>query len=300
MTRTEWPALPLSGWKPTYETLHLWTQIVGKITLALTPLSNHFWNGAFRMTARGFETPTLMSESQRLSITFDFVAHQLVITSADRGTETIPLAPRTVAAFHREVIAALERLGVTVTVWPMSVELPVNVRLDTDETHDSYDPLAAQAFWRAVLAMQPVFEEFRGRFVGKCSPVHFFWGSFDLAVSRFNGARAPERSETDPVMKRIMREAYSHEVISHGFWPGGGPVPEPVFYAYIVPEPDGFKTAAVRPEAAFYSAEMSEFLLPYEAVRTSSDPAASLLAFLDSTYNAAADLGNWERAKLER
>ena len=300
MTRTEWPALPLDDWKPTYETLHLWTQIVGKITLALTPLSNHFWNGAFRLTARGFETPPLTSGSQRLTITFDFLAHQLVITSFERGTESVPLEPRSVAAFYAEVMSALERLGVTVEIWPMSVELPVNVRLDTDETHSSYDAAAAQTFWRGMLAMQPVFESFRGPFVGKCSPVHFFWGSFDLALSRFNGARAPERSESDPVMKKIMQEAYSHEVISHGFWPGGGPVPEPMFYAYISPEPEGFKTAAVRPAEAYYSKDMSEFILPYEAVRTSSDPEASLRAFLESTYNAAADLANWERAKLER
>lgn len=300
MTATVWPALPLEGWKPTYETLHLWMQIVGKITLALTPLSNHFWNGAFRVTARGIETPPLTSGSQRLTIAFDFLDHQLVITSSERGSEAIPLEPRSVAAFYREVLAALERLGVPVKIWPMSVELPVNVRLDTDETHSSYDPAAAQASWRVLLAMQPVFESFRGRFVGKCSPLHFFWGSFDLALSRFNGARAPERSETDPVMKKIMQEAYSHEVISHGFWPGGGPVPEPIFYAYIAPEPDGFKTAAVRPAEAFYSKDMSEFILPYEAVRTSSDPEGNLRAFLESTYNAAADLANWERAKLER
>ena len=300
MTRTAWPALPLDGWKPTYETLHLWMQIVGKITLALTPLSNHFWNGAFKVTARGIETPALTAGPQRLTIAFDFLAHQLVLTSSERGEETIALEPRSVAAFYREVMAALERLGVSVKIWPMSVELPVNLRLDTDEAHSSYDPAAAQTSWRALLAMQPVFEAFRGRFVGKCSPVHFFWGSFDLAVSRFNGARAPERTETDRVMKKIMQEAYSHEVISHGFWPGGGPVPEPVFYAYITPEPEGFKTAIVRPDAAFYSQDMSEFLLPYEAVRTSTDPEASLRAFLDSTYNTAADLGNWERAKLER
>ena len=298
--RTVWPPLPLDAWKPTYETLHLWMQIVGKITLALTPLSNHFWNGAFRVTARGIETPPLTSGAQRISITFDFLSHQLVIASSERGTEIIPLEPRSVAAFYREVMAALERLGVAVKIWPMSVELPVNIPLDSDEAHSAYDPAAAETCWRALLAMQPVFEAFRGRFVGKCSPVHFFWGSFDLAVSRFNGARAPERTETDKVMKKIMQEAYSHEVISHGFWPGGGPVPEPVFYAYIAPEPEGFKTAAVQPDAAFYSKDMSEFLLPYEAVRASADPEGSLRAFLDSTYNAAADLANWERAKLER
>jgi len=300
MTRTVWPPLPLDAWKPTYETLHLWMQIVGKITLALTPLSNHFWNGAFRVTARGIETPPLTSGAQRLTMTFDFLSHQLVIASSERGTENIALEPRSVAAFYREVLSALERLGVPVKIWPMSVELPVNLRLDRDEVHSSYDPAGAEACWRALLAMQPVFESFRGRFVGKCSPVHFFWGSFDLAVSRFNGARAPERTEADTVMKKIMQEAYSHEVISHGFWPGGGPVPEPVFYAYIAPEPEGFKTAAVRPDAAFYSTDMSEFLLPYEAVRAAKDPEATLRAFLDTTYNAAADLANWERAKLER
>src|SRR5829696_1806888 len=191
MTRTAWPALTLDDWKPTYETLHLWMQIVGKLTLALTPLTNHFWNGTFRITARGLETPPLTSGSQHLSIAFDFLNHRLVITSTAGETETLALEPRSVAAFYREVMAALERLGVTVKIWPMSVELPVNVRLDSDEIHNAYDAAAAQNFWRALLAMQPVFELFRGRFVGKCSPVHFFWGSFDLALSRFNGARAP-------------------------------------------------------------------------------------------------------------
>ena len=295
-----WPPLPLDGWKPTYETLHLWMQVVGKITLALTPLTNHFWNGAFRVTARGIETPPLTSGNQRLAIRFDFLEHQLAIESSDGRVEKVRLEPMTVADFYREVMAALGRLGVDVKIWPMSVELPVNVRLDQDEAHSAYDPAAAENCWRALLAMQPVFESFRTGFVGKSSPVHFFWGAFDLAASRFNGARAPKRTETDPVMLKIMEESYSHEVISHGFWPGGGPVPEPVFYGYITPEPEGFKTAEVRPEAAFYSTDMSEFILPYEAVRSSGDPEGALRAFLESTYNAAADLANWERAKLER
>ena len=296
MRPTSWPSLPLEDWRPTYETLHLWMQIVGKVCLALTARTNHFWNIAFRLTARGIETPPLVAGDLRLGIRFDFLAHLLMIETADGRTETVRLEPKTVAAFYQEVTAALDRLGVHPPIWPVAVELPTPIRLDRDEHHASYDPAAAQRCWQVLLAIQPVLEAFRAEFIGKCSPVHFFWGSFDMAVTRFNGRRAPARPDADA----ITRESYSHEVISHGFWPGSGPVQEPAFYAYAAPEPAGFKTASVEPAAAYYSQELSEYLLPYEAVRSAPSPEAALRAFLQSTYEAAADLARWERGELER
>ena len=291
-----WPALPLEAWRDTYQTLHMWTQIVGKICLALTPRVNHFWNVAFRVNARGLVTPTMWAGPVTLTMTFDFLAHELVLSSSEERTEVVPLQPQTVAAFYASVMEALTRLGVTVRIWPVATEVPNPVRLDSDESNHSYDRATAQAFWRVLLAIDPVFETFRSDFIGKCSPVHFFWGGFDLACTRFSGRPAPPRPGADS----ITREGYSHEVISHGFWPGGGTVLEPCFYAYAAPEPDGFKTVAALPSAAYYHRELSEFLLPYEAVRTSSSPAADLRAFLTSTYDAAADRAGWNRAELER
>ncbi len=296
--RDAWPALPLEPWQDTYATLHMWTQVVGKVCLALSPLSNHFWNVAFQVTPRGLATPSLTFGGRALAITFDFIAHELVLQCSDGAMERLPLEPRTVADFHRAVMASLRRLGIDVRIWTMPVEVPDPVRFESDTVHRSYDPAAANAFWRALVAMKPVLERFRCGFVGKCSPVHFFWGSFDLAVTRFSGRCAPERPGADA----ITREAYSHEVISHGFWPGsvGGPVREPAFYAYAAPEPPGLKTAAVRPSSAFYGKELGEFLLPYERVRTAAAPEEELTAFLESTYGAAADLAGWPRADLER
>jgi hypothetical protein len=291
-----WPPLPLDAWRDTYATLHMWTQVVGKICLALTRLSNHFWNITFQVTSRGLATPLLNADDRKLTITFDFVAHQLVIQSSDGRTEMISLEPRTVADFYRLVMDAMKRIGVGVRIWTKPVEIPDPIRFELDTVHRSYDPAYANAFWRALIAMKPVFENFRCGFVGKCSPVHFFWGSFDLAVTRFSGRRAPERPGADA----MTRESYSHEVISHGFWPGGGPVQEAVFYGYAAPEPAGLKDAIVRPAAAFYSKDLSEFVLPYEAVRTAASPAAELTAFLESTYDQAATLGKWDRAGLER
>ena len=291
-----WPALPLDAWRDTYATLHMWMQVVGKVCLALTPPTNHFWNIAFQITARGLTTPAMYADSRVLTMTFDFLDHQLVVQSSDSRTERIPLAPRTVAEFYRTVMETLRRLDVDVHIWPMPVEVPNPIRFDRDDVHRSYDAAAAQAFWRILVAIKPVLERFRCEFVGKCSPVHFFWGSFDVAVTRFSGRRAPERPGADA----MTREAYSHEVISHGFWPGGGPIAEPVFYAYAAPEPPGFKTAAVRPSAAFYSTELNEFFLPYDAVRTAASPDDELTAFLASTYDAAAALAGWNRAELER
>lgn len=292
----EWPPLPLDAWRDTYATLHMWTQVVGKVCLALTPLVNHFWNIAFRVTARGLSTPPMNAAGSVMTMTFDFVEHQLVIEMSDGRVERIPLAPRSVADFYREVMAALERLGAPVRIWTTPVEIPDPIPFDRDTQHRSYDRAPVEGFWRALLAMEPVFEDFRSRFIGKSSPVHFFWGSFDLAVTRFNGERAPERPGADS----ILREAYSHRVISHGFWPGSGTMQAPAFYAYAVPEPDGLKAAAIAPSSAYYDSNLSEFVLPYDAVRLSASPAGELAVFLQSTYEAAADLARWDRAALER
>jgi hypothetical protein len=291
-----WPPLPLDGWRDTYATLHMWTQIVGKVCLALMPPVNHFWNITFQISARGLVTPAMPIDHRALTIVFDFIDHQLVMQCSDGGSVRIPLEPRTVAEFYRLVMDALHRLGVDVRIWPMPVEVPGPIRFDRDDVHRSYDPKAARAFWQILVGIKPILERFRCEFIGKCSPVHFFWGSFDVAVTRFSGRRAPERPGADAT----TREAYSHEVISHGFWPGGGAVEEPAFYAYAAPEPAGLKDAALRPAAAFYSRDFNEFILPYEAVRTAPSPADDLTAFLSSTYEAAATLGGWNRADLER
>jgi hypothetical protein len=291
-----WPSLPVESWRETYPTLHMWAQIVGKVCLALTPLTNHFWNMTLQVTSRGLSTPLMSYRGRGLTITFDFVAHQLVIQASDGASEIVSLEPRTVADFYQLVMSALRRMNIDLRIWTMPVEIPNPIRFDADVTHRSYDPRAANAFWRILVSIKPVFEGFRSHFIGKCSPVHFFWGSFDLAVTRFSGRRAPERPGADAT----TRESYSHEVISHGFWPGSAAVPEPAFYAYAAPEPSGFKNAAVQPASAFYSADFSEFILPYEAVRTAKSPDADLTAFLKSTYQAGADLAQWNRAELER
>ncbi len=291
-----WPALPLAAWEDSYATLHMWTQIVGKIALALSPRTNHFWNVALRVTPRGLATPPLVAQDRLLTLTFDFLQHQLQLQCSDGQGLALPLRPCTVADFYAELMQALARLGITVKIWPMPVEVPHPIRFDLDTQHHAYDPQCVQAFWRALLNMQPVFEQFRAGYLGKCSPVHFFWGSFDLALTRFSGRRAPERSGADP----ITREAYSHEVISHGFWPGGGVVSDAAFYAYAAPEPAGLSQTAVQPAAAYYHPELKEFILPYAAVRTAVDPRAELMGFLKSTYEAAARLANWNRAELER
>jgi hypothetical protein len=296
MTHPTWPPLPLESWQDTRDTVQMWTQIAGKICLALTPRVNHFWNIALHITARGLATPPLPFGDRTFTMTFDFVAHELVIQISDGTREALPLRPQTVADFYRALMATLHRLGIDVRIWKMPVEVPAPIRFDQDMTHRSYDADHARRFWDAVLAMTPVFQAFRAEFIGKCSPVHFFWGSFDLAVTRFSGRRAPERPGADS----ITRESYSHEVISHGWWPGGGAVNEPAFYAYAAPEPEGLKAATVAPAAAYYNQEMSEFILPYEAVRRAADPEADLRAFLRTTYDAAARLANWDRESLER
>jgi hypothetical protein len=296
MNHAEWPALVSERWSDTYGTLHMWTQIVGKVCLARTPRLNHFWNLTFQVTSRGLMTPLMPAGDRVFTMTFDFISHQLLIQTSDGATEAIPLQPRTVADFYQLVTAALKRLNIETHIWSMPVEVPNPVRFENDLAHHAYDAESANTLWRILTAIKPVFETFRSKFIGKCSPVHFFWGSFDLAVTRFSGRRAPERPGADA----MTREAYSHEVISHGFWPGSGSVKEPSFYAYAAPEPEGFKTAVARPSSAFYSTEFSEFFLPYEAVRTATNPEAELSAFLETTYGAGADLGHWNRAELER
>jgi hypothetical protein len=290
-----WPALPNDAWKDTYATLHMWSQVVGKVALVQAPPLNHSWGISLDVTPRGLTTKTLPHGDRSFTIAFDFIEHQLVIQTADGDRQSLPLEPRSVAEFHRTVMATLTEMRLPVRIWPVPVEIPDPIPFEQDTVHHSYDPEAATRFWRVLLQVHRVFTESRVDFVGKSSPSHFFWGSFDLAVTRFSGRPAPPRDGP-----AFMREAYSHEVISHGFWPGSGPVLEPAFYAYAVPEPDGLKTARVRPPAAFYHTEMSEFILPYEAVRTAASPAAEIAALIESTYDQAATLAHWDRAALER
>jgi Family of unknown function (DUF5996) len=290
-----WPALPYEAWKDTYATLHLWSQVVGKIALALAPPLNHSWGSALQVTPRGLATRTLPHGHRSFVMEFDFLAHQFTIRTSDGDLRAMPLAPQSVADFYREVMRALGEMELPVKIWPVAVELPERVRLDQDAAHHSYDPVWARRFWDVVLQVARVFESGRCYFVGKCSPVHFFWGSFDLAVTRFSGRPAPPRDGP-----AFMREAYSKEVISHGFWPGNATMPQAVFYAYAVPEPAGLKEATVQPPQTYYHREMGEFILPYEAVRTAADPEAALRSFVESTYDRAATLAHWDRSNLER
>jgi hypothetical protein len=294
-----WPSLPLAAWKDTYATLHMWTQIVGKVRLALTPKINHWWNVPLYVSARGLTTHVIPNGSRVFDMEFDFVEHKLVIRTNDPATKTIALAPRSVADFYKECMSVLRTLGINAEIWKMPVEVPDPIFFDQDTVHASYDPEYARRLWRILISTDEVFKVFRSRFIGKSSPVHFFWGAFDLAVTRFSGRRAPERNDPDPVLRKIMREAYSHEVISAGWWPGGGPVPDAAFYAYAAPEPPGFAQHTVRPQKAFYSKELGEFLLMYDDVRKSSSPTTVLLDFLESTYEAGATLGKWDREALE-
>jgi Family of unknown function (DUF5996) len=295
MQGTAWPELRLEAWKDTYATLHMWTQIVGKVRLALSPRINHWWEVALYVNAVGLTTSAIPYKQLVFEIQFNFLEHNLTIAICDGQQRVLQLRPQSVAAFYAEFMSALHSLGIDVHIWPMPVEVPNPIRFDRDTQHASYDPEYAQRFWRILTLVDPIFKEFRGRFVGKHSPIHFFWGSFDLASTRFSGRRAPERKDADP----ITREAYSHEVISAGFWPGGGDVKGAAFYTYAAPEPAGFKTAQVRPEKAFYS-PLGEFLLMYDDVRQSEVPEKLLMEFLQSTYEAGANLGNWPRVELER
>ena len=290
-----WPSLPLAEWRDTYATLHMWTQIVGKVRLAETPLVNHWWNVPLYVSARGLTTSAMPHGQRVFEIEFDFIDHRLDIRAND-GARSIALVPRTVAGFYGELMDALRSLGIEVEINTMPVEIPDPVRFTEDTAHASYDPEYANRHWRILAQTNKVFAEFRSRFIGKCSPVHFFWGSFDLAVTRFSGRPAPAREGAD----RITREAYSHEVISCGFWPGGGNVEAPAFYCYSAPEPPGFPQARVLPGGAFYNKETSGFVLLYEDVRRADSPEDALMDFLQSTYEAGANLAGWDRAALER
>jgi len=290
-----WPALPYDEWKDTYATLHMWTQIVGKVALASAPPLNHCWAIAFRVTPRGLSTGPLAAGDRSFAMEFDFIDHHLWIRRSDGGVRSVQLARRSVADFYREVTSTLRDMSLPSRIWPVPVEIPSPIRFDEDTGHQSYDPAAATRFWRVLVQIERVFTKSRCGFVGKSSPAHFFWGSFDFAVTRFSGRPAPPREGP-----AFMRDAYSHEVISHGFWPGSGPILEPAFYAYAVPEPSGLKDARVRPDAAYYHRELGEFILPYDAVRTAASPDAAIGDFISSTYGAAATLGQWNRAALER
>jgi len=291
MSDEAWPALPYDAWKDTYATLHMCTQVVGKVALAQAPPINHSWAIALHVTARGLSTRTLPYGGRSFTMEFDFVDHRLVVRASDGDARYVALEPRPVADFYRDVMATLRAMNLAVKIWPMPVEVPSPIRFDQDTVHRAYDREFANRFWRILVQLDRVFSACRCGFVGKCSPVHFFWGGFDLAVTRFSGRPAPPRDGP-----AFMRDAYSHEVISHGFWPGSGPLLEAAFYAYAVPEPSGLKTAPVRPDAAYYHSELGEFILPYEAVRNAPSPDAALAAFVDSTYQQAATLAGWDSA----
>jgi len=298
--REAWPDLPYSAWADTCVTLHLWTQIVGKIRLAFTPWLNHSWHVPFYVTARGLTTSPIPWHDRSFEIDFDFRDHLLDISVSDGARKQIPLAPRPVAEFYALVMAALAELGIRVEINELPSEIAGAVRFSQDRIHHSYDADYAGRFWRVLLDVDRVLKQFRTGFIGKSSPVHFFWGSFDIAVTRFSGRRAPPHPGGAPGLSDVvMREAYSHEVSSAGFWPGGGATDYAAFYSYAYPEPAGFRTSRVAPDGAVYNAAIGEFLLPYEAVRAAPDPDAALLAFLQSTYAAAADAGKWDRAALE-
>ena len=290
-----WPALPLDEWQDTYATLHMWTQIVGKVRLQLAPPVNHWWHSTLYLTPRGLTTAAIPYRGRLFEMAFDFIDHRLEIYTDD-VVRTILLAPRSVADFYSEVMATLKELGIEVKIWTMPQEVQNPISFEKDFEHAAYDAEYANRFWRILSRADSIFQEFRGRFIGKCSPVHFFWGSFDLAVTRFSGRRAPERPGADP----ITREAYSHEVISHGFWPGGGPIAGPAFYAYAAPAPAGLDQEIIRPAAAHYSQTVSEYLLMYDDVRAAPSPRAAVLEFCQSSYEAGAKLANWDRKELEK
>jgi len=295
-----WPDLPYNAWKETRDTLHLWTQVVGKVRLALAPWLNHSWHVPLYVTTRGLTTSPIYDGHRAFEVAFDFNEHILDITTSDARRTAIALKPQTVAEFYAAVMSALGELGVRVAIDDRPCEIPGAIPFSRDRTHAAYDAEYAQRFWKALLQADRVLKQFRTGFIGKASPVHFFWGSFDLAVTRFSGRRAPPHPGGVPgLADAVVREAYSHEVSSAGFWPGGSGIEYAAFYSYAYPESGGFRTFSVEPPAAFFSEALGEFLLPYDAVRTAADPDAVLLAFLNSTYEAAARTGNWDRAALE-
>ncbi len=294
------PALPLAAWRDTQATLHMWTQIVGKVRLKLCPLVNHFWNVPFYLTARGMTTSAMPysrgSARGTVEVRFDFIDHKLLIETSEAGVVALALKPQSVAEFYKQFMNGLAEVGVGVKIWTTPCEIPDPIPFEKDNVHAAYDAEAVTKFWRILSWVDQVSKEFRAGFIGKASPVHFFWGSFDLAVTRFSGRRAPERPGADA----ITREAYSHEVSSAGFWAGGGDIQAPAFYSYAAPEPPGFAGSKILPSSAFYHPQLKEFLLMYDDVRASDSPEKTLLEFLQSTYDAAADAGRWDRRALER
>jgi Family of unknown function (DUF5996) len=296
----QWPPLPFAEWKDTAITLHMWTQIVGKIRLVLSPWTNHSWHVTLYITSRGLTTSPIPYGSYTFEILFDFIDHQLLIDKSDGARRTIPLKPQSVAEFYRAVMKTLGDLELPVTINTMPNEIENPIPFDQDQEHRSYDREYANRFWRVLVQSDRVFKKFRSRFCGKCSPVHFFWGSFDLAVTRFSGRPAPPHPGGVPHLPdEITREAYSQEVSSLGLWPGNAAAPTPLFYSYAYPEPPGFTQAKIRPEAASYEAKLREFILPYDAVRTAEKPDEILLEFAQSAYDAASKLGKWDRDALE-
>ncbi len=296
-----WPSLPLEAWSDTLATLHLWTQIVGKVRLVQTPWTNHSWHVTLYVTPRGLTTSPIPHANGSFSIDFDFCDDRLVIRTSGGDTGGFRLEPQSVATFYRRLMSELAKLGVDVRIDPWPNEIADPIRFDRDETHHSYDAEYVHRFWRILVETERVLKTFRARFIGKCSPIHFFWGAADLAVTRFSGRTAPEHPGGAPHLPDwVTREAYSHEVSSCGFWAGGGPVPYPVFYSYAYPEPPGFAVAPVLPKAASYNTDLREFILPYEAVRLAPNPDDALLTFAQNTYEAAANLGKWDRGALER
>jgi len=296
-----WPSLPLEAWSDTAATLHMWFQIVGKVRLVQSPWTNHSWHVTLYVSPRGLTTSAIPYQARSFEMTFDFIAHQLVIQASDGGAARIALEPQSVAAFYRRVMDEMGRLGLRVAIHKKPNDVAEAIPFDRDEVHKAYDREYANRFWRILVQADRVLKRFRARFIGKCSPVHFFWGGPDLAVTRFSGRTAPPHPGGIPNMPDwVMRDAYSHEVSSCGFWAGGGAIAYPAFYAYAYPEPSGFAAAAVEPKGAFYSTDLREFILPYDVVRQADSPDDALQAFAQTTYEAAADLAKWDRPALER
>ena len=289
-----WPALPLNEWEDTYHTLHMWTQIVGKIRMGLSPFQNHWWHTALYVNARGLTTSPIPYNEQAFEIQLDFIEHRLEVHLSNGDKRGLALAPKTVAAFYRELMSVLDDAGIEAPIDTKPQEVAKPIPFEVDDTHASYDAEYAHRFWRILLSTGLVLQEFRGRFLGKSSPVHFFWGSFDLACTRFSGRAAPPRKGV------ITAEAYSQECSSVGWWPGSGNLKGPAFYGYAAPEPTGFGQRRVRPEKAYYDGQLHEFILMYDDVRRAKSPRAEILEFAQSTYEAGADLGEWDRGSLER
>jgi len=292
-----WPSLPLADWQDTRDTLHMWMQIVGKTRLALAPKQNHWWHVPLYLSSRGLTTTPIPYGSRSFEIEFDFLDHRLIVGTSEGAIRETALRPQAVADFYREYLGILASLGIVVKVWPVPVEIDNPIPFLEDRLHAAYDAAHAHRFFRVLSQADRITKRFQGRFLGKSSPVHFFWGSFDLALTRFSGRRAPEPTSSE---WWVLREANSHEEISVGFWPGSGAVAEPAFYAYTRPEPPGLASTSIRPAAAYYRRELADFILPYDAVRTASSPDEAILNFYQSTYNAGADLARWDRAALDR